>query len=92
MLNDSDYIIGLEIITIFFLIIIFVERFCRSLIKSMQQVKVSKQYPRHHSGSALMNLMGALQATALALCVDKDRSQWKLGLDIRLLTALFTVS
>ncbi|QCE12946.1 WAT1-related protein At1g25270-like [Vigna unguiculata] len=54
------------------------------------QVKVSKQYPRHHSGSALMNLMGALQATALALCVDKDRSQWKLGLDIRLLTALFT--
>ncbi|KAL9297522.1 hypothetical protein ACSQ67_023418 [Phaseolus vulgaris] len=54
------------------------------------QVKVSKQYPMHHSGSALLNLMGAIQATVLAFCVEKDWRQWKLGLNIRLVAALFT--
>ncbi|KAK7374920.1 hypothetical protein VNO80_08363 [Phaseolus coccineus] len=54
------------------------------------QVKMSKQYPRHHSGSALLNLMGAIQATVLAFCVEKEWRQWKLGLNIRLVAAVFT--
>jgi len=57
----------------------------------MQQAKVSKEYPSHHSATALMALMGAIQATAFALCVEKDWSQWNLGSSIRLLTALFSV-
>lgn len=57
----------------------------------MLQAKVSKEYPSHHSATALMALMGAIQATAFALCVEKDWSQWNLGSSIRLLTALFSV-
>ncbi|KAG4922982.1 hypothetical protein JHK84_051838 [Glycine max] len=53
--------------------------------------KVSKEYPSHHSATALMALMGAIQATAFALCVEKDWSQWNLGSSIRLLTALFSI-
>lgn len=52
---------------------------------------MSKEYPSHHSSTALMALMGALQASAYALCVEKDWSQWKLGWNIRLLTAAFAV-
>ncbi|XP_029124732.1 WAT1-related protein At1g25270 isoform X2 [Cajanus cajan] len=56
------------------------------------QTKMSKEYPslRHHSSTALMTLMAAIQATVFALCVEKDWSQWKLGWSIRLLTAAFS--
>ncbi|KAK7363197.1 hypothetical protein VNO77_05329 [Canavalia gladiata] len=54
------------------------------------QSKMSKEYPTHHSSTALMSLMGAIQATAFALCVEKDWSQWKLGSTIRLVTVLYT--
>ncbi|TKY59546.1 WAT1-related protein [Spatholobus suberectus] len=54
------------------------------------QTKMSKEYPSHHSSTALMTLMGAIQATVFALCVEKDWSQWKLGWNIRLLTAAFS--
>ncbi|KAL2343731.1 hypothetical protein Fmac_005016 [Flemingia macrophylla] len=54
--------------------------------------KMSKEYPslRHHSSTALMTLMAAIQATVFALCVEKDWSQWKLGWSIRLLTPAFS--
>ncbi|KAI5385817.1 hypothetical protein KIW84_072430 [Lathyrus oleraceus] len=51
------------------------------------QAKMNKEYPSHHSSTALMSTMGAIQATIFALCVDRDWSQWKLGYNIRLLTA-----
>ncbi|KAJ1419927.1 WAT1-related protein [Sesbania bispinosa] len=51
------------------------------------QAKMSKEYPNHHSSTALMSFMGAIQATVFALCVEKDWSQWRLGWSIRLLTA-----
>ncbi|XP_059650357.1 WAT1-related protein At1g25270-like [Cornus florida] len=38
---------------------------------------------------SLINVMGAIQATIYALCVEKDWAHWKLGWDIRLLAALF---
>ncbi|KAK7400265.1 hypothetical protein VNO78_11468 [Psophocarpus tetragonolobus] len=54
------------------------------------QTKLSKEYRSHHSSTALMTLMAAIQATVFALCVEKDWSQWKLGWSIRLLTAAFS--
>ncbi|XP_058752248.1 WAT1-related protein At1g25270-like [Vicia villosa] len=54
------------------------------------QTKMSKEYQGHYSSSALMNLMGATQATIFALCMDKDWSQWRLGWSIRLLTAAYS--
>ncbi|CAK8539082.1 unnamed protein product [Lathyrus sativus] len=51
------------------------------------QAKMHKEYPSHHSSTALMSTMGAIQATVFALCVDRDWIQWKLGYNIRLLTA-----
>ncbi|XP_059670824.1 WAT1-related protein At1g25270-like [Cornus florida] len=38
---------------------------------------------------SLINVMGAIQATIYALCVEKDWAQWKLGWDIKLWAALF---
>ncbi|ESW31051.1 hypothetical protein PHAVU_002G204700 [Phaseolus vulgaris] len=54
------------------------------------QTKMSKEYPSHLSSTALMTLMGAIQATVFALCVEKDWSQWRVGWSIRLLTAAFS--
>ncbi|KAG5029132.1 hypothetical protein JHK87_012646 [Glycine soja] len=54
------------------------------------QSKMSKEYPSHHSSTALMSLMAAIQATAFALYVEKDWSQWKLGSSIRILTVAYT--
>jgi hypothetical protein len=38
-----------------------------------------------------MSTMGAIQAIVLALCVDREWAQWKLGYDIRLLTIVYSV-
>ncbi|KAK7246808.1 hypothetical protein RIF29_41678 [Crotalaria pallida] len=52
--------------------------------------KMSKEYPSHHSSTALMSIMGAIQATGFALCIEKDWSQWRLGWSISLLTAAYS--
>ncbi|ESW20449.1 hypothetical protein PHAVU_006G210200 [Phaseolus vulgaris] len=54
------------------------------------QAQMSKEFPGHHSSTALMSVMGAIQATIYALCVEKDWSQWRLGWSIRLLTAAYS--
>ncbi|XP_027922033.1 WAT1-related protein At1g25270-like [Vigna unguiculata] len=54
------------------------------------QAKLSKEYPRHHSSTSLMNSMAALQATLFALCFEKDWNQWKLPSAIRILSALYS--
>ncbi|KAI4299037.1 hypothetical protein L6164_032532 [Bauhinia variegata] len=54
------------------------------------QAKMSKEYPSHLSSTALMSLMGAIQATSFGLMVDRDWSQWKLGWNIRLLTVAYS--
>ncbi|KAK2973491.1 LOW QUALITY PROTEIN: hypothetical protein RJ640_009989 [Escallonia rubra] len=53
------------------------------------QTKMSQRYPCY-SSTALMCLMGALQATVYALCTEKDWSAWKLGWNIRLVTIVYT--
>ncbi|XP_057420089.1 WAT1-related protein At1g68170-like isoform X2 [Lotus japonicus] len=54
------------------------------------QAKMNQEYPSPHSSSALMCIMGALQSTIIALCFERDWSQWKLGFDIRLLTVAYS--
>ncbi|KAK8699918.1 hypothetical protein V6N13_018326 [Hibiscus sabdariffa] len=54
------------------------------------QTKMSLNYPCYYSSTALMCTMAAIQTTVLALCVEKDWSQWKLGWNIRLLTVAYS--
>ncbi|KAK7319371.1 hypothetical protein RJT34_04091 [Clitoria ternatea] len=54
------------------------------------QSKIAKEYPSHHSSTFLMTVMAAIQATAFALFVEKDWSQWKLGSTIRILTVTYS--
>ncbi|PRQ20113.1 putative EamA domain-containing protein [Rosa chinensis] len=54
------------------------------------QAKMSKRYPCPYSSTALMSVMGSIQSVAFALCLERDWSQWKLGWNIKLLTAAYT--
>ncbi|KAK3184954.1 hypothetical protein Dsin_032240 [Dipteronia sinensis] len=54
------------------------------------QTKMSERYPYQYSSTALMCLMGSIQGTVYALCMEEDRDQWKLGWNIRLLTVAFS--
>ncbi|KAG8645137.1 WAT1-related protein At1g25270 [Manihot esculenta] len=53
------------------------------------QAKMSATYPYPYSSTALMSLMGSIQATVYAICIEKDWSAWKLGWNIRLLTTIY---
>ncbi|KAK9286564.1 hypothetical protein L1049_014963 [Liquidambar formosana] len=54
------------------------------------QAKMSATYPCYLSSTALMNVMGSIQAVVFALCTERDWSQWKLGWNIRLLTVAYS--
>ncbi|XP_010531902.1 PREDICTED: WAT1-related protein At1g68170-like [Tarenaya hassleriana] len=54
------------------------------------QTKMSEKYPCYYSSTALMSIMGLIQAVLFALCVERDWSQWKLGWNIRLWTVAFS--
>ncbi|KAL6651660.1 hypothetical protein ACP70R_010585 [Stipagrostis hirtigluma subsp. patula] len=54
------------------------------------QAKLSREYPFHYSSTALMCLMSTAQSVAFALCFDRDAAQWRLGLDIRLLSVVYS--
>ncbi|XP_054801176.1 WAT1-related protein At1g25270-like [Prosopis cineraria] len=54
------------------------------------QTKMSKNYPCHYSSTALMSVTGAIISIAFALCLERDMIQWKLGLNVRLLTAAYS--
>ncbi|XP_059653384.1 WAT1-related protein At1g68170-like [Cornus florida] len=53
------------------------------------QAKMSERYPCPYSSTALMAVMGSIQAVGFALCMERDWNQWKLGWDIRLLTVAY---
>ncbi|XP_073282948.1 WAT1-related protein At1g68170-like isoform X3 [Primulina huaijiensis] len=53
------------------------------------QAKVSEKYPCHYSSTALISVMGSIQAVVYALCTERDWSQWKLGWDLKLLTVAY---
>lgn len=52
---------------------------------------MSEVFPCHYSSTALMCFMAAIQAVVYALCADRRWDQWKLGLNIRLLTVIYVV-
>jgi drug/metabolite transporter (DMT)-like permease len=54
------------------------------------QAKLSKDYPFHYSSTALMCVMSTLQSVAFALWTDRDVAQWRLGLDVRLLSVAYS--
>ncbi|KAF3435000.1 hypothetical protein FNV43_RR22087 [Rhamnella rubrinervis] len=54
------------------------------------QTKMSERYPCHYSSTALMSMMGSIQAIVFALCMERDWKQWKLGWNIRLLTVAYS--
>ncbi|PIA47737.1 hypothetical protein AQUCO_01400383v1 [Aquilegia coerulea] len=54
------------------------------------QTKMSEKYPCQYSSTALMCVMGSVQAVIFALCMERDWTQWKLGWNIRLLTVAYT--
>ncbi|KAK4369197.1 hypothetical protein RND71_012989 [Anisodus tanguticus] len=53
------------------------------------QAKMSELYPCHFSSTALISIMGALQAGGFALSTERDWNQWKLGWNIRLFVVAY---
>ncbi|KAM1120287.1 hypothetical protein ACFX13_045169 [Malus domestica] len=54
------------------------------------QKKMTRDYPCQYSSTAMMSIMASIQSTAFALCRERDWSQWKLGWDIKLFTAVYS--
>ncbi|KAL8155928.1 hypothetical protein AgCh_001106 [Apium graveolens] len=61
---------------------------CNALWMNLQ-AKIAEHYPCPYSSTALMVTMTAIQCTLFSLCVQRDWSRWKLGWNIRLLTAAY---
>lgn len=47
------------------------------------------KFPYLCSTTALMCTMGSIQGSVIAICTEKDWSQWKLGWNVRLLAVAF---
>ncbi|XP_059651115.1 WAT1-related protein At1g68170-like [Cornus florida] len=54
------------------------------------QAKMVQRYPCLYSGTALISVMGAIQAIGFALCMERDWSRWKLGWNIKLVTIFYS--
>lgn len=55
------------------------------------QAKMIERYPCPYSSTALMSMWGALVSIVIALCLERDWTQWRLGWNIRLWTAAYSV-
>ncbi|XP_049344170.1 WAT1-related protein At1g25270-like [Solanum verrucosum] len=60
-----------------------------SALSLIFQAKMSELYPCHFSSTALMSIMGALQAGVYAISTERDWTQWKLGWNLRLFAVLY---
>ncbi|KAG0498519.1 hypothetical protein HPP92_003210 [Vanilla planifolia] len=54
------------------------------------QAKLSKAYPCHYSSTALMCLMGSIQAVVFAFCMGSKREQWRMDFGIRLVSVTYS--
>ncbi|ERN12974.1 hypothetical protein AMTR_s00040p00037300 [Amborella trichopoda] len=54
------------------------------------QARISEKYPASFSTTAWTCFLGALQSAAVTLIFDHDFSAWKLGLDMNLLTVIYS--
>ena len=50
-----------------------------------------ESYPCLYSSTALICTMSFMQSIVFALCTERDWSLWKLGWNLRLLTAAYSV-
>ncbi|GFP87096.1 wat1-related protein at1g25270 [Phtheirospermum japonicum] len=58
-------------------------------ISLIVQAKMSEKYPCPYSSTALISIMGSVQAVGFALCRERDWNQWKLGWNLKLLTVAY---
>jgi len=79
--SSKDWIIGS--------LLMFGATFAWSILFILQSA-VLKKYPAQLSLAALICFLGTLQATVLSLALVRDPSQWALGWDINLLTAVYS--
>ncbi|KAF3651919.1 putative multiprotein-bridging factor 1c-like [Capsicum annuum] len=54
------------------------------------QAKAAKRYPCPYSFTALLNVMAAVQCFVVAVALERDWNQWKLGWNVRLLASAYT--
>ncbi|CAI0375691.1 unnamed protein product [Linum tenue] len=52
---------------------------CSYALWLIVQAKMGERYPCPYSATALMCIMGSIQAVVYALCTERDWTQWKLG-------------
>ncbi|CAN6466173.1 unnamed protein product [Victoria cruziana] len=56
----------------------------------LSQVKLLKVYPAKYSATALTCWAGTLQSFVVGFSMKRDSSAWKLGLDLRLITIIYS--
>lgn len=54
------------------------------------QTKLSQSYPCYYSSTALIVSMASIQSSGFALCTVRDWSEWKLGWNVRLFSAIYS--
>ncbi|XP_022150311.1 WAT1-related protein At1g25270-like [Momordica charantia] len=54
------------------------------------QGKMNESYPYYYSSTALVTAMGFAQSLIVGLCTERDWDQWRLGFNIRLLSAAYS--
>ncbi|OIT34241.1 PREDICTED: WAT1-related protein At1g68170-like [Nicotiana attenuata] len=54
------------------------------------QAKAAQRYPCPYSFTALLNVMAAVQCFVVAVVVERDWKEWKLGWNVRLLASAYT--
>ncbi|CAN4110622.1 unnamed protein product [Withania somnifera] len=62
---------------------------CYALVLIVQ-AKAAKRYPCPYSFTALLNVMAAVQCFVVAVAVERDWNEWKLGWNVRLLASAYT--
>ncbi|CAL1352682.1 unnamed protein product [Linum trigynum] len=63
---------------------------CSYALWLIVQAKMGERYPCPYSATALMCIMGSIQAVVYALCTERDWTQWKLCWNVRLLTVAYS--
>lgn len=56
------------------------------------QGRISDKYPHHCSGTAILNLFGAIQSAILSLIIERNISTWVLKGKLELITIIYAVS
>uniref|UniRef100_A0A7N0VLW3 WAT1-related protein n=1 Tax=Kalanchoe fedtschenkoi TaxID=63787 RepID=A0A7N0VLW3_KALFE len=61
-----------------------------SAVSLTSQANLGRRYPYPYTITALTNFTASVVSVAMALCVEKDSSQWRLRPDVKLLAVLYS--